>query len=144
MTPQTVTASEVARTCLCLHVQRAARVVGRRYDQALRPLDLTIGQFSILMFLSRPQPFGMAELAEALGMDRTTLTAALKPLQRRRLLRLDQDPEDRRARRITLTQAGRTLIAEATPVWEQAQAELSRAVPGTDLDRLRSDLTAMA
>ena len=143
MTARTITARDVARTCLCLHVQRAARVVGRRYDQAFRPLGLTNGQFSVLMALSRPEPTGMAELAEILGMDRTTLTAALKPLERRGLLQLGTDTRDRRARRITLSDAGRTLVGEAVPLWEQAQAGVSELLPGADFDRLRSDLKAM-
>ena len=137
------TPNQVARTCLCLHVQRAARVLGRRYDQALRPLNLTIGQFSILMFLTRPRPIGISELAENLGMDRTTLTAALKPLVRRGLLLLEPHPGDLRARHIELTGAGRTLSSEALSRWESAQAELIEAVPDTDFDRLRADLVRL-
>ena len=144
MTARTFTACEVARTCLCLHVQRAARMVGRRYDQAFRPLGLTNGQFSILMALSRPEPTAMAELAEILGMDRTTLTAALKPLERRGLLQLGVDARDRRARRIVLTEAGRALVGEAMPLWEQAQANVGELLPGADLGRLRADLKVMA
>ena len=143
MTVRTITAREVARTCLCLHVQRASRMVGRRYDQAFRPLGLTNGQFSILMALSRPQPTGMAEVAEILGMDRTTLTAALKPLERRGLLQLGQNAEDRRARQITLTDAGRRLVSEAMPLWEQAQNELGELMPDANLDRLRADLKTL-
>src|ERR1700760_4907792 len=69
--------------CLCLHVQRAARALARRFDDALRPLSLTNGQFSLMMSLNRPEPAGMASVASLLAMDRTTLTAALKPLERR-------------------------------------------------------------
>lgn len=144
MTAQPISPSEVARTCLCLHVQRAARAVARHYDQALRPLGLTNGQFSILMLLDRPRPVGMTELAEPLGMDRTTVTAALKPLARRGLVRLDRDPEDHRTRRVALTEVGCALIGEAVPLWRRAQAELSRAMAGTDLDRLRADLRSVA
>ena len=135
MTTQSINPSEVARTCLCLHVQRAARAVARHYDRTLRPLGLTNGQFSILMLLNRPQPVGMAELADPLGMDRTTLTAALKPLARRGLLRLDRNPADYRARQAALTEAGRALIGGAVPLWQRAQAELSGAMVGTDLSR---------
>src|ERR1700683_996656 len=71
--------------CLCLHVQRAARALARRFDEALRPLDLTNGQFSLLMSLNRPKPPAMGAVASLLVMDRTTLTAALKPLERRGL-----------------------------------------------------------
>src|SRR3954451_23343773 len=85
----------VRDACLCLHVQRAARALARRFDQALKPLGLTNGQFSLLMSLNRPEPPAMGPVAELLAMDRTTLTAALKPLQRRGLLEVQIDPGDR-------------------------------------------------
>src|ERR1700761_2371722 len=68
--------------CLCLHVQRAARALARRFDEALRPVGLTNGQFALFMSLNRPEPAGMASVANLLAMDRTTLTAALEPLER--------------------------------------------------------------
>ena len=82
----------VRDTCLCLHAQRAARALARRFDAALRPLGLTSGQFSLLMSLNRPQPPSMGPVATLLAMDRTTLTAALKPLQRRGLVDVAPDP----------------------------------------------------
>src|SRR5215831_9383395 len=103
--------------CLCLHVQRAARALARRFDEAFRPLDLTNQQFSLLMSLNRPAPPGMAAVASVLAMDRTTLTAALKPLERRGLLKVAVDPEDKRGRLIALLPAGRRLLARAVPIW---------------------------
>src|SRR5271167_2591683 len=88
----------VRDSCLCLYVQRAARALARRFDDVLRPLGLTNGQFSLMMSLNRPKPPGMAAVASLLAMDRTTLTAALKPLQRRSLIKITGDPADRRAR----------------------------------------------
>lgn len=76
------TTIEVRDRCLCLHAQRAARALARRFDAALRPVGLTNGQFSLLMSLNRPAPPTIAEIAEVLAMDRTTITAALKPLER--------------------------------------------------------------
>src|SRR5271168_2084545 len=104
--------------CLCLHVQRAARALGRRFDEVLRPFGLTNGQFSLLMSLNRPEPPPMKPVAALLAMDRTTLTAALKPLERRGLVRVSADPADRRSRRLSLTRKGRTLLANAAPIWE--------------------------
>src|ERR1700685_374389 len=101
--------------CLCLHVQRPARALARRFDDALRPLGLTNGQFSLLMSLNRPQPPGMAAGAFLLGMDRTTLTAVLKALRRRGLVKVSADPADGRARLMTLTAKGRKLLARAVP-----------------------------
>src|ERR1700756_4456773 len=103
------TTLRVRDCCLCLHVQRAARALARRFDEALRPIGLTNGQFSLLMSLNRPQPPPIAPVASLLGMDRTTLTAALKPLQRRGLLEVLTDPADRRGRRLKLTMKGTEL-----------------------------------
>src|SRR5271168_2401954 len=90
------TTQRVRDCCLCLHVQRAARALARRFDEALRPLDLTNGQFSLLMSLNRPKPPAMRAVASLLAMDRTTLTAALKPLERRGLVKITPDPSDGR------------------------------------------------
>src|ERR1700751_4879297 len=80
------TTLRVRDCCLCLHVQRAARALARRFDEALRPVGLTNGQFSLIMSLNRPTPAAMGSVTSLLAMDRTTLTAALKPLERRGLL----------------------------------------------------------
>ena len=90
----------VRDTCLCLHVQRAARALARHFDEVMRPLSLTHGQFSLLMALNRPDPAGLGAVAALLAMDRTTLTAALKPLERRGLVAVSPDPKDRRGRRL--------------------------------------------
>src|SRR3984885_5393649 len=99
----------VRDSCLCLHTQRAARALARRFDEALRPAGLTSGQFSLMMSLNRPQPPGIGSVAALLAMDRTTLTAALKPLERRGLVKVSTDPADRRGRLLALTPEGRTV-----------------------------------
>lgn len=129
--------------CLCLHAQRAARVLARRFDDVLRPFGLTNQQFSLLMSLNRPQPPGIGSVAELLGMDRTTLTAALKPLERRGLAEIVVDPSDRRGRNILLTPEGEDLLAQAVPVWCDTHAAVERAMPDVDADRLRRDLAAI-
>jgi DNA-binding MarR family transcriptional regulator len=135
---------KVRDTCLCLHVQRAARTVARRFDIALRPLGLTNGQFSLLMSLNRPKPPGMASVAALLAMDRTTLTANLKPLERRGLLMVSIDEKDRRNRLMTLTPAGRALLASAVPVWERTHEDIDRLITNSDPDTLRADLRALS
>jgi DNA-binding MarR family transcriptional regulator len=109
--------------CLCMHVRRAARAIARRYDKALRPVGLTNGQFSLLMSLNRPAPPVMGEAAALLAMDRTTLTANLKPLERRGLVETLPDGKDKRSRRLALMPEGRQVLAAAMPIWERAQAE---------------------
>src|SRR6266545_2172590 len=126
----------VRDTCLCLHLQRAARVVARRFDDALRPLALTQGQFSLLMSLNRPEPPGIGSVAELLAMDRTTLTANLKPLERRGLVTVSVDDADKRSRRPALTPAGRALLVAALSVWENEHAAIEGQLRHIDSDRL--------
>lgn len=129
--------------CLCLHVQRAARALARRFDEELRPFGLTNGQFSLLMSLNRPEPPAMGPVASLLAMDRTTLTAALKPLERSGLIKVSQDPSDRRSRILILTDKGRDLLARAVPVWEATHNEIEQAIPDTDWHSLRESLRAL-
>ena len=129
--------------CLCLHAQRAARALARRFDQAFQPLQLTNGQFSLLMSLNRPSAPTMGAVASLLAMDRTTLTAALKPLERRGLVKIAPDPADRRGRRLSLTAAGRRLLARALPIWEQTHREVEQRLPAGEAGRLRASLVAL-
>jgi DNA-binding MarR family transcriptional regulator len=137
------TTLHVRDTCLCLHLQRAARVVARTFDDAFRPLGITQGQFSLLMSLNRPEPPAMGSVADLLAMDRTTLTANLKPLERRGLVRIKVDESDHRSRRLALTADGRALLAEATPIWKRHHAALERQLRRS-ADALRADLIALS
>jgi DNA-binding MarR family transcriptional regulator len=133
----------VRDACLCLHLQRAARALARRFDEAFRPLGLTSGQYSLMMSLNRPEPPSIGSVASLLAMDRTTLTAALKPLQRRGLVTVMIDADDRRSRGLKLTGAGRALLARAVPVWRRTHAEMERVLPRAGADRLRRGLLAL-
>lgn len=134
----------VRDTCLCLHIQRAARALARRFDEALRPLGLTNGQFSLLMSLNRPDPPGMGSIASLLAMDRTTLTANLKPLERRGLLTVTVGNADKRRRRMKLTPAGRTLLIEAIPIWERVHAEVECLLTRPNAAELRAGLSILS
>ncbi|WP_311195734.1 MarR family winged helix-turn-helix transcriptional regulator [Aestuariispira ectoiniformans] len=135
---------EVRDACLCLHLQRAARAMARYFDDLLRPFELTNGQFSLLMSLNRPEPPAISSVATLLAMDRTTLTANLKPLQRRGLLTVAPDKKDKRTRRLLLTDEGRDLLARAVPVWREAHAALEKSLPDRNADDLRADLLALS
>ena len=130
--------------CLCLHVQRAARALARRFDEVFRPLELTNQQFSLLMSLNRPEPPGMTAVASVLAMDRTTLTAALKPLERRGLVEVTVDPGDRRGRLLMLTSIGQKLLARAMPIWTRTHAELDERLVDGGAELLRGNLRALA
>jgi DNA-binding MarR family transcriptional regulator len=130
--------------CLCLHMQRAARALARRFDEALRPFELTNGQFSLLMSLNRPEPPSMGPVASLLAMDRTTLTAALKPLERRGLVKVLRDQSDRRTHLLKLTDNGRSLLARALPVWKSTHDEVEQLIPDGDPDEFRRSLRALS
>jgi DNA-binding MarR family transcriptional regulator len=130
--------------CLCMHVRRAARALARRYDEALRPAGLTNGQFSLMMSLNRPAPPAIGDISTLLAMDRTTLTANLKPLERRGLVTVAVDSADKRSRRLSLTEAGRSVLAAAAPIWKRAQAENESLVQDIDPDRVRGVLRALS
>ena len=133
---------EVRDHCLCLHLQRAARAIGRRFDEALREVDLTNGQYSLLISLNRPEPPRLGSVARLLAMDRTTLTANLKPLQRRGLLMIVPDPDDGRGRLLALTDLGRELLVRAVPIWRETHA-LVDAMLSDDGGPLRADLLSL-
>ncbi|HET8702014.1 MAG TPA: MarR family winged helix-turn-helix transcriptional regulator, partial [Nitrococcus sp.] len=128
----------------CLHLQRAARTVARRYDEALRSLELTNGQFSLMMALNRAEAPNLGQVSALLAMDRTTLTANLKPLVRRGLVEVTVNDADKRSRLMRLTSAGCTLLAAAIPLWRRAQAATERLLPESNSDRLRTDLRALS
>ena len=137
------TTLEIRDNCLCLSTQRAARALARRFDEALRPVGITNGQFSLLMALNRPRPPAMGPVAGLLAMDRTTLTAALKPLARQGYVAIATDPEDRRGRLLALTERGRETLAAAVPIWRVTHALVEAGLP-FDAHDLRTALQALA
>ncbi|MDI6027047.1 MarR family winged helix-turn-helix transcriptional regulator [Corticibacterium sp. UT-5YL-CI-8] len=130
--------------CLCLHVQRAARSLARRFDEAFRPLGLTHGQFSLMMSLNRPEQPKISDVSQLLAMDRTTLTANLKPLERRGVVEVAVDKNDRRGRRLSLTAEGESLLKEATPIWIAAHAQIEKALGEGMPETLRGALMKLS
>ncbi|MBP1842535.1 DNA-binding MarR family transcriptional regulator [Rhizobium petrolearium] len=141
------TTLHVRDTCLCLHVQRAARALARRFDNAMKPIGLTNGQFSMMMALNRPEPATMSQVANVLAMDRTTLTAALKVLERRGLIETGTDPKDRRGKLLRLTNDGMTMLSAALPIWTRVHAEidaeLNKSFGDDEPNRLRKTLNGI-
>jgi DNA-binding MarR family transcriptional regulator len=138
------TTAQIRDTCLCLHVQRAARALARRFDDALRPVGLTSGQFSLLNALNRPEPTRLGPVAQLLAMDRTTVTAALKPLEREGLVEITTDPDDRRNRRVRLTDKGHGVLASALPIWIDVHTAIEASSAGTETAILRSQLKVLS
>lgn len=126
------TVHEIRDQCLCLATQRAARLMARRFDRLFAPLGLTNGQFSLLVALSGQWRPRIGELAEFLGMDSTTMTAAVKTLDKRGLVSLRPDEADARARRLALTDEGRDVVARAVPLWREEHAKVQADLVGED------------
>lgn len=129
--------------CLCLHAQQAARALSRRFDEAFRSLGITSGQFSLLNAVNRPEPPTLGAVASVLAMDRSTVTANLKPLERMGVVTVTVDAKDRRGRRTALTEAGQALLARATPIWIAEHARVEAGLAG-DADALRKGLREVA
>ena len=113
--------------CTCFAIRRAARHVSQGYDRALAPAGLRTTQFSLLSTLDRHGRRNLAALAEALLMDRTTMSRAVRPLERDGLVAVEPDPEDGRGRILAITQAGRAKLEEARPLWAQVEARQREA-----------------
>jgi DNA-binding MarR family transcriptional regulator len=137
-------AARVEERCLCFAAQRTARALGRRYDAALRQVDLSNWQFTLLMMLVREEVPTIGTLSQALVMDRTTVTANLKPLLRRGLLNIHADLEDRRVRRVVISEKGRGLLADALPLWEKVQADCDRLLGDNRRNELRTALETLS
>lgn len=131
----------VRDACLCLAAQRAARILARRFDAALGEAGLTNGQFSLLMALNRLRPPPMGPVADLLAMDRTTLTASLKVLERRGLVKILVDPDDRRGRLLKLTAKGQRALAAALPIWKREHRAVEDDL--ADADFLRRELASL-
>lgn len=138
------TTRHVRDRCLCLATQSAARALARLFDEALRPSGLTSGQFSLLMSLNQPTPPSIGAVASLLAMDRTTLTANLKPLERQKLVKSAIDPADRRGRLLSLTKAGRKALQSAVPIWRRTHEQVERLLVQDDPDALRAGLRALS
>ncbi len=134
---------EIRDACLCLATQRAARTLARRFDRAFQHLGLTNGQFSLMMPLNAPRAPTVGQLAEFLAMDRTTLTAALKSLERRGLVKVEFDTQDRRSRRLVLTDAGRDVLLSAIPIWRAEHASLDEELSKPQAEKLRTILRSV-
>jgi DNA-binding MarR family transcriptional regulator len=135
---------EIGEQCVMFNVRKAARGLSRRYEEALRPLGLKAGQFSILAALLDAGDAALGTVSQRLGMDRTTLNRNLRPLERRGLVASHPDPEDGRTRRIALTAEGRQVMDRAIPLWRQAQADSLARLGHDRWPDFKTDLNAVS
>lgn len=117
------------RDCHCLAARRKARMITRLFEEKLRPHGLRATQFSVLASLALRGPTPISELADVLGLERTTLTRSAALLERKGWVGAAQ-PEDARERPLRLTPAGRRRLEEAFPAWKEAQDLINRQLAG--------------
>ncbi len=129
--------------CVCFALRRAARAVTQFYDHALRPHGLRATQLPILWAASVQGAVPLATLAQKLGLDRTTLLRNVRPLVRRRLVRVAPSANSRRTE-IRGTAGGRALLARVYPQWKRAQAQALQSLEGFDWPQSLETLTRMA
>ncbi|MGH8053489.1 MAG: MarR family winged helix-turn-helix transcriptional regulator [Stenotrophomonas sp.] len=126
--------------CTCFQLRRAARRVSQVYDHHLAAADLSLNAYSILRRAREPRPLGA--LADALGMDRTTLTRNIKPLIESGLLQ-SQTGDDPRQREVRITAAGKRRLQKALPLWQQAQDEIEAVFGSKPVAGLNQQLEAL-
>ena len=126
----------VSLPCYCATLRRAARIVSQKYDAALRPVDLTITQFTLLTTLAEmPEAPRISDLVEALAMDQTTLSRTLKLMEEGGLI-TRKEGADRRESRWVLTARGRSKRRQALPHWTAAQKDLETLLGLADARQL--------
>ncbi len=137
-------AARATTNCVCFNVRKAARLISQNYDKVLKPFGLNAGQFSILSLLGAiPEPMTVSEAADALGMERTTLTRNLHLLGGRGLTQTMYDDGDARVRRLSLTPKGWVVLADALPVWQAVQTQMLAHLGGQGWPELQQNLEVL-
>lgn len=135
-----IPASPRASPCTCLRLRKATRQVTQIYDQHLAEFGLTVTQFSLLGHLRSMPGVSIGALADTLVMDPTSLTRALRPLERQGLVDLQCDLKDRRSRCLHITQNGRKAYERARVGWQRAQDHLTQVMGDEGAPRLNAVL----
>ncbi|TDX85809.1 MarR family transcriptional regulator [Neorhizobium sp. R1-B] len=104
-------------------LRQASRKVSSYYDEALAPLGVNIGQFSLLRNIKRLEPVSLTELAGKVELDRSTVGRNTKVLERMGLVAIGHG-EDQREAMLTLTEKGRDLLKEGAPLWDSVQEDI--------------------
>jgi len=116
---------EPCRDCACTALRKASRAVTQHYDASLRGTGLRTTQFTVLSTLAQTGPMPVSKLATFLGMERTTLTRNLGPLEQRGLVSIDSGDADARVRQVSITAAGEAAARHSLPAWKKAQGSVA-------------------
>jgi len=136
--PMNEICQNVEESCLGMRVRKAARLLAVHYDDYLRPADLKGTQFTLLNEIYLNPSITIGQLAERLGVDRTTLNRNLNLLERKELV-MSRSGEDLRLRTLSLTPEGEKSLKIALPLWQIAQSGVE-ALLGRHLHKLMGEL----
>ena len=136
------TERDIVESCVCHKVRMAARAVTRAYDAALRPVGLRATQFAVLVAVAIEGAVSITALAQALGMERSTLTRNVRPLVKDGLLVVGREGWHR-SRTVEITEQGRARVRETVPLWERAQARLQRQLGEPQWTSVHQSLEAL-
>ncbi|MFF8192281.1 MarR family winged helix-turn-helix transcriptional regulator [Streptomyces bobili] len=114
---------------------RSAFLVNAVYAEASRTYGITPQQGQLLCVLM-PQPYGMSELGDMLGLAKSSLTGLVDRTVQRGLVRREGDPRDRRAVRVGLTEEGERLAHDFyEETWRRVET-LPARLTANERDRL--------
>jgi len=125
--------------CACLKVRTTARALTRFYDDAFRPVGLRVTQLSVVVAVASSEAVSIASLSRMLGMDRSTLTRNLRPLEKKGLVALGPEGHHR-SRTLSITSKGTELLHKALPLWHKTQAKLRKQLNDAHWTNLHAEL----
>jgi len=134
---------DIGQTCTVFNLRKASRVVTQLYEEIMKPSGILPTQFTLLVASRAWGPITISSMAEALVMDRTTLTRNLKPLEREGLLLVLPGKDDQRSREVSLTSKGLKQLKQALPLWNEAQRKVRQSLGAPRLEQLLGDLNAV-
>src|SRR5215831_15346207 len=129
-------AAEVVRDCIATRLRMASRVITKVYDDALRPLGLTITQMTMLVVAEDRGLIRQSEVGAELQLDDSTLSRNLERMRANGWLE-EVSAEDARVHSYQLTEAGKALLDKALPAWRKAQTEAKRLLGDAGVQVLR-------
>jgi DNA-binding MarR family transcriptional regulator len=138
-----IPAIKISKECICFSLKKAERLISRRYDEALAPFGLRNGQFSMLICISGANLINIQSIAHQLNMDRTTTTAALKPLEKRKLIKITASKEDSRVKLVSITPLGISLLTKAIPAWQKIQDQMKADINLDNFIKLKDQLSLL-